>query len=43
MLEDDHNSVNELIFITGQVVKQAACKLKPGKGDVSEGYTSDEY
>ena len=27
--------------IDGKIVKEAACKMKPGKGDVSEGYTSD--
>ena len=33
--------VNEVNRITGDVVKAAACKMKPGKGDVSEGYSSD--
>ena len=37
----DDETVNEVLKITGKVVKQAACKLKSGKGDVSEGYTSD--
>ena len=27
--------------ISGEVVKKAACRMKPGKGDVSEGYNSD--
>ena len=31
----------ELIKLTGDIVKQAACKMKPNKGDVSEGYTSN--
>ena len=35
------DSVEEALKVTGSVVKEAACKLKPGKGDVSEGYTSD--
>ena len=41
MLVDDDETMNEVMKITGQVVKEAACKLKHGKGDVSEGYTSD--
>ena len=36
--EDDTKEVQKL---TGQVVKMAACKLKPSKNDVSQGYTSD--
>ena len=32
---------DEIIKVTGIIVKEAACKLKSGKGDVSEGYTSD--
>ena len=40
-LVSDDETVNEVLKITGTVVKQAACKLKSGKGDVSEGYTSD--
>jgi hypothetical protein len=31
----------ELNKLTGDIVKQAACKMKPNKGDVSEGYTSN--
>ena len=34
-------SIAEVFKISGEVVKEAACKMKPGKGDVSEGYTSD--
>ena len=35
------SSVEEVLKVTGAVVKQAALGLKPGKGDVTEGYTSD--
>ena len=41
MITDDHDTLNEVIKVSGQVVKEAACKLKLGKNDVSEGYTSD--
>ena len=34
-------SLLEVCKITGEIVKQAACKMKPGKGDVSGGYSSD--
>ena len=34
-------STEEVFKVTGEVVKEAACKMKPGKGDVSESYTSD--
>ena len=34
-------SCAEVFKISGEIVKEAACKMKPGKGDVSEGYTSD--
>ena len=34
-------SLEEVLKLTGEIVKKAACKMKPGKGDVSEGYTSD--
>ena len=27
--------------ITGSVVKEATCRMKPSKGDVSTSYTSD--
>ena len=36
-----NGDAEEAFKITGSVVKEGACKLKPGKGDVSEGYTSD--
>ena len=39
-METEDNE-SEVVKITGKVVKAAACKLKPGKGDVTEGYTSD--
>ena len=32
---------NEISKLTGDIVKQATCKMKPKKGDVTEGYTSD--
>ena len=31
----------EVMKITGDIVKHAACKMKPNKGDVSGSYTSD--
>ena len=34
-------SVAEVAKITGKVVKEAALSMKPGKGDVSCGFTSD--
>ena len=34
-------SCAEVFQISREIVKEAACKMKPGKGDVSEGYTSD--
>ena len=34
-------SIAEVKKITGKVVKDAACNMKPGKQDVSEGYSSD--
>ena len=36
-----HYSSVELSKLSGDMVKQAACKMKPKKGDVSESYTSD--
>ena len=39
MINED--SLGEVNKITGSVVKQAACQMKPNKGDVSGGYTSD--
>ena len=35
------NSMNEVDKVTGTRVKEAVCLMKPYKGDVSEGYTSD--
>ena len=37
----DGDSVNEAMKITGNTVKEAAAKLKPGKSDISGSYTSD--
>ena len=34
-------SLEEVLKVTGDIVKKAACKTKPGKGDDTEGYTSD--
>ena len=34
-------SLEEVFKINGKIVKDAACKMKPGKGDVSDSYTSD--
>ena len=34
-------SVAEVARVTGQIVKEAACSMKPGKGDVSGGFSSD--
>ena len=36
-----YNSSVELSKLSGDIVKKAACKMKPNKGDVSESYTSD--
>ena len=33
--------LNEVNKITGSIVKDAACKMKPGKSDVSGGYSSE--
>ena len=38
---NNEQAMSEIMKITGQVVKDAASKLKAGKQDVSEGYTSD--
>jgi hypothetical protein len=35
------DSMNEVNKITGKIVKMACAKMKPGKTDVSESYTSD--
>ena len=40
-IELDNESSAEVFRITGDVVKAATCKMKPVKGDVSEGYSSD--
>ena len=37
----DNTAANEIGKITGKVVKDAACRMKPGKNDVSGGYSSD--
>ena len=37
----NQNSVQEVAKITGSRVKEAACLMKPKKGDVSGGFTSD--
>ena len=36
-----NNSVLEVLYISGSKVKEAASLLKPRKGDVSGGFTSD--
>ena len=38
---DEGDAVAEADMITGAVLKEAACRMKPGKGDVSGSYTSD--
>ena len=35
------DSTEEVFKVTGEVAKEAACKMKPGKWDVSERYTSE--
>ena len=35
------NSMDEVDKVTGTRVKKAVCLMKPYKGDVSEGYSSD--
>ena len=37
----NENSVKEVKKVTAQVVKTACCKMKAGKNDVTEAYTSD--
>ena len=37
----NQNSAQEVLKVTGCKVKEAACLLKPKKGDVSGGFTSD--
>ena len=35
------DAITEVNKITGAKVKEATCKMKPGKSDVSDGYSSD--
>ena len=37
------NSAKELEKVTGDVVKEACCRMKPSKADVTESYTSDVF
>ena len=37
------NSCNEVMKVTGDIVKLACCRMKPGKTDVSGSYTSDVF
>ena len=37
------DSLTEVIKITGALVKKACERMKPGKNDVSESYTSDVF
>ena len=37
----DHDSTAEINKITGDILKEACCKMKPGKSDVSGAFTSD--
>ena len=39
--EISENCIHEANRITGSVVKEAACRMKPGKSDVSTSFTSD--
>ena len=45
MLEQliDENSVIEVEKVTAKVVKQACCRMKPGKVDVTEAFSSDVF
>ena len=36
-------SMREVEMVTWQVVKQACCRMRPGKNDVSEVYSSDVF
>ena len=36
-------SLREVEKVTWQVVKQACCRMRPGKNDVSEVYSSDVF
>ena len=40
-LNIDENAIKEVNKVNGAIVKEAACRLKPGKSDVSGGYSSD--
>ena len=40
-LIEENGTDQEVMKITGSKVKEAACRMKAGKGDVTEGYTSD--
>ena len=37
----ENNALSEVTKVTGAKVKEAACRMKPGKCDVSGGYSSD--
>ena len=37
----ENDAVMEVTKVTGAKVKEAACRMKPGKSDVSSGYSSD--
>ena len=39
----DENSGAEVGRITGQLVKQACCRMKPGKADVTGAFSSDVF
>ena len=41
MIQGSDTTGLEVDKITGSIVKEAACKMKAAKGDVSNGYTSD--
>ena len=38
-----HDSVTEVNIVTSDVLKEACCRMKPGKMDVSGSYTSDVF
>jgi hypothetical protein len=41
--ENTHQSVKEVEKVTGKLVKEACSRMKPGKTDVTEVYTSDVF
>lgn len=41
VLRESENSLQEVLKLTGQVVRKAAMNMKPAKADVSESFTSD--